>query len=289
MAVLPTAAAELVLAELRRSDAWASRTVVRVAGSVGQFARFVERGHGVTDLDGVSEEMVRSYIDAPHADGRAPSDPVRYQRRNAIRLLFRTARQLGLASGDPSIDVRLPSWTTGALRPLDADEIELCRSIAVADPRGRRAVAWALCEATARTGELSAVRRCDVDLGSSRVWLAGTAHIDARWGFLTPWGVRTLEQRLSCLPAGAETPLLRNKPADPALPLKSAQYLIVEVLKRAGLHHTGGVKPSSIAGWAGRSVFDETGRIDLVASRCGVRSLDSAARLIGWDWRSGGE
>ncbi len=176
----------------------------------------------------------------------------------------------------------------GAFRPLETEEVELCRSIALADPRGRRPVAWALCEATARTGELSPVRRCDVDLAQGRVRLPGTAHVDARWGVLTAWGTAQLERPPRSPPgrsgdAGAAEPARRTR----TFPLASAQHVIDEVLTRAGLHHTDGVKPSSIAGWAGGRLFDETGRIDLVAARCGVRSLDSAARLIGWDWRLG--
>jgi integrase len=280
---------EVVLDELRRGEVWAPRTVVRVAGGMGQFARFVERGHGATCLDEVTQAMVRSWVDAMTSEGAAPSDPVRYMRRASVRLLYRTARRLGLATGDPSIDVVLPPWQTGRFRPLEIDEVELCRSIAMTDPRDRRPVAWALCEATARSGELSAVRRADVDLEPGRVWLAGTTNVDPRWGVLTSWGARQIARRLASLPPDPETPLLRLRPGDPVLRLGSAQHLIGEVLTRAGLHHTAGVRPNSIVGWTGRALFDETGRIDLVAARCGVRSLDSAARLIGWDWRASDE
>ena len=44
------------------------------------------------------------------------------------------------------------------------------------------------------------------------------------------------------------------------------------------------VRPSSIAAWAGRALFDRTGQIDLVARRLGMRSLDRTAIFIGWDW-----
>jgi hypothetical protein len=36
--------------------------------------------------------------------------------------------------------------------------------------------------------------------------------------------------------------------------------------------------------WAGRCIFSETSRIDEVAKRTGMRSLDRAALLIGWEW-----
>ena len=44
------------------------------------------------------------------------------------------------------------------------------------------------------------------------------------------------------------------------------------------------VRPASIAGWAARRVFEESGRVEDAARVLGVRSLDSAARMIGLDW-----
>ena len=52
------------------------------------------------------------------------------------------------------------------------------------------------------------------------------------------------------------------------------------------------VRPMSVAAWAGSRVFRERGRIDAVAHALGMRSLDRAAALIGWDWQAhpvGGE
>ena len=46
-------------------------------------------------------------------------------------------------------------------------------------------------------------------------------------------------------------------------------------------HSLGGM---SIAAWAGRKVLEETARIDEVARRLGMASLDRAARFIEWDW-----
>jgi integrase/recombinase XerC len=57
-----------------------------------------------------------------------------------------------------------------------------------------------------------------------------------------------------------------------------------DVLVRAGLGDEPDVRASSVAAWAGRRILRESGRIDLVAHRLGVRSLDRAARIIAWDW-----
>jgi hypothetical protein len=65
----------------------------------------------------------------------------------------------------------------------------------------------------------------------------------------------------------------------------SSCIAVREVLIRAGLGKEPGVRPASIAGWAGRRVLAETGRIDEVARRLGMASLDRTSRFIGWSWQ----
>ena len=57
-----------------------------------------------------------------------------------------------------------------------------------------------------------------------------------------------------------------------------------ETLRRAGLAGEPDVRPVSVAAWAGAQILEETGQIEAVARALGMRSLDRAARLIGWDW-----
>ena len=59
-------------------------------------------------------------------------------------------------------------------------------------------------------------------------------------------------------------------------------------LARAGMGDEPGVKPASVPAWAGTKVFEATGRIEVVAERLGMRSLDRTAGFIGWDWRPAG-
>jgi hypothetical protein len=44
------------------------------------------------------------------------------------------------------------------------------------------------------------------------------------------------------------------------------------------------VRPTSLTAWVGVGVMRTTRRIEAVAMALGVRSLDAAARIIGWDW-----
>ncbi|MDP1821431.1 MAG: hypothetical protein Q8K58_16250 [Acidimicrobiales bacterium] len=59
---------------------------------------------------------------------------------------------------------------------------------------------------------------------------------------------------------------------------------MTDVLRRAGLCGEPDVRPASIAGRAGMQILEESGRIEEVARRLGMRSLDRAARFIGWTW-----
>ena len=144
--------------------------------------------------------------------------------------------------------------------------------------------AWALCEATARTAELAALTVGDVDLERRRVWLHGSARLDERWGELTEWGHVQLRRHLNGLPAASETLLFDGGKPGTSIAQSSAVGVIGRTLRRAGLGEDPAIRPSSIAAWAGRAIFDRTGRIDLVGRRLGMRSLDRTAIFIGWDW-----
>ena len=67
----------------------------------------------------------------------------------------------------------------------------------------------------------------------------------------------------------------------------SSCIAVAETLQRAGIGREPDVRPGSVVAWAGVRIFSETGRIEEVARRLGMRSLDRAARFIGWDWAGG--
>ena len=69
----------------------------------------------------------------------------------------------------------------------------------------------------------------------------------------------------------------------------SACAAVSETLRRAGLAGEPDVRPLSVTAWAGTRVLQETGQIEAVAGALGIRSLDRAARLIGWDWAHAGD
>lgn len=282
----PAEVVEVAVLALRHEGVLAPVTVERLERLMHQFARFVERGHRVGCLQDVRPDMVTSYLVAPTGTGVAPGVSLQHFRRLAVRVLFRTARQLNLATGDPTLDIGLPSRVAAVFRPLEDDEMDLCRASALGGST-RRAAIWALSEATARTGELAAITGPDIDLDGGRVWIAGTPRTAARWGHLTTWSVRQLSRHLAQARTETSAPVVAGGRRT-TLPQSSAVRMVSAILVRAGLDSTCGVRPTSIAGWVGRTLFEETGRLDLVAGRLGMRSLDRTARLIGWDWHDSG-
>lgn len=281
----PGVAVEAVMSVLRAEDELSTLTLDRLESLMLQFAGYAERGRGVSDINAADVALVRAFLDAPTSEGAAPGVSMQHFRRLAVRVLFRTAGAIGIAGGDPSIGCTLPPRPRGAFRPLENDEIELARAATLGSTtRMRWASAWALCEATARTGELGAIRRLDVDLDRRRVWIGGTRVTAARWGQLTEWGASLVARRLREIEGSPHTPVITGSANGATLSQPAAVGLIAKTLTRAGLGDAVDLRPSSVAAWAGRTIFDETGRIDVVAARLGMRSLDRTARFIGWDW-----
>jgi len=254
-----------------------------------RFGRFIAAGQCVSDLDRVTPQHVKAFVSAPGGDGTAPGVATQHLRRSSVRLLFRIARELGLAAGDPTLDLRLPPRSLSNSRPLTDEEVALCRSSALYSLSSTRlAAAWALTEATARTAELPHMRVADLDLDRRRVRIHGSPRTEARWGRLSDWGRVQLERRVRELGRAAELSTLLVYGGDGSAESRQASscQAIAETLRRAGLGSEPDVRPVSVASWAGALVLANTGRIDLAARALGCRSLDTAARLIGLDWRA---
>jgi integrase len=263
--------------------ALASQSEARLGRVVQQFQSFSGVGLGLAGLDAVQAQHARSFILARKSDGSPPSISTMHLRRSAVRLLFAMARQLGLATGDPTLDLPLAPRSSLHRRPLTDDEIAVGRSFAGQTlSETRRPAAWALAEATARTSELPHIRPSDLDLSLGRVWIHGASKTDARWGHLTEWGARQLEERLRSVTGDA--PLVYAGDGSGESGQASCCAAIGNVLRRAGLAGEPDVGPSSVAAWPGARAFREGASIDEVAGMLGIRSLDRAARCIGWDW-----
>jgi integrase/recombinase XerC len=203
--------------------------------------------------------------------------------------LFELARQLHLIARhrDPTLDIVLPPRTSATrTRPLDDDEESLGRVWSRHTLAETRAPAlWALGQATATTSEMPHIRVRDLRLDDGQVWLHGSRKRDARLGRLTSWGTDRLRRRVEQLDGKPDALLVFG--GDPFSPSGQAAVGrgLYMVLVRAGLADDPGLRPASLSAWAGRKVFEETGQIEAAARVMGLRSLDQAARLVGWGWR----
>jgi integrase/recombinase XerC len=265
---------------------WAAEVEARrVVGVLQRFASFCQQGFGIVHLAGVTPAVVAEFVSVSAPDGTGPSVSLRHLRRLSIRLLFRVARSSGHLLGDPTLDLRLPPRSPLSTRPLADEEVLVCRGAAQWSLEDtRRAAAWALAEATCRTAELPLITVADVDLERSRVWIHGGGRVAERWGYLDDWGVEHLGRRLAVVGEESAFPVVYAG-GDPAgAGQVAACTAIQEVLVRAGVGDEPDVRASSVAAWAGRRILAETGRIDVVARRLGLKSLDRAARIIAWDW-----
>jgi integrase/recombinase XerC len=267
-------------------EALSSESESRVLSLMTRFGDFLERGFTLRSLAEASPSHVHAFIRARSASGVAPSVATMRLRRSTLRLLFRSARELGIVDGDPTIDLKLPPRTNEAARPLTDDEVELCRRASLEDLTSTRlAVPWALGEATARTAEIPHLRRSDFDDVAGRVWIHGSSNTDARWGELSEWGAGQLARHMDRYARRDEDWLLASPgKGNPESRRSHSAQAIRETLQRAGLFGDLQVRPASLAAWAGVRVLEKTGRIDAVARALGMRSLDGASRAIHWDW-----
>lgn len=260
--------------------------------------RFVARlsRSGLASWEDVQQGHCRSFVSAPTRSGRPPSPATQHLRRSTVRAIFRTLRSIGATAGDPTLDLVLPPRQARAYRPLTDDEVLLCRATSRLGESGaaslRRAVAWALGEATAATGEIGAVRLEHLDSPDKPRWVGFPAsrRYAARSGRLTDWGARVIARQAGALVvAGASGSTLLAYGGTGA----GGQYLaqasvctqLTKILEVAGLRDDPGVQARSLRGWAGRRLYAAGVPLEQVAVRLGCHSLDAAAAEIGLQWK----
>ncbi|MCU1355904.1 MAG: hypothetical protein JWM89_1322 [Acidimicrobiales bacterium] len=267
---------------------WASEAqALRLVRLAERFEGFCFAGSGLGEMDEVSPAVAQSFVSAADADGRPAGASVQRARRSAVRALYRCGRAIGVASTDPTAEIRLPSLTAMRARPLTDDEVLECRAASTWSLiSSRRALAWALAEATCRSGEIPNVVSGDVDLKTGTLVIRGGGRCRPRTGKLTEWGQEQIADHLAQNPDHG-SPLIYAGETARLGGLVSANAAISQVLQRAGVADEPDVRPSSVVAWAGTKVLERTGRIELVADALGLTSLDSAADFIGWTWDRG--
>jgi hypothetical protein len=165
---------------------------------------------------------------------------------------------------------------------LADDEVDLVRlasRVTVAESRLPAIVA--LAEASATTTEIAAITAADVDLDAGTVQLPGSRLTRHRVAPLTDWGRIQIRRRVDTV---GDRRLTYDGHGDGSAGQRSVSVGLGRLLNAAGLGSEPDVGLGSIRAATGRRVFADTGRIEAAANTLGCRSLDIAARLIGWEW-----
>jgi len=278
---------EPLLRKLRESSELSSQSQTKFLDLLDRFETFLAASYEIASLAEVTRSHVVQFISAAPAGTPSiePAAATMHLRRSAVRLLFRLARESGLEVGDPALDVALPARAPRQVRPLADAEIVMCRGASLHTlTETRLPAAWALAEATARTSELPSIRESDVDLPSESVRIHGSSRTQPRSGSLSNWGIQQLRRRLDTLAStGAEdTAVIYKGDRGGASGQASASTAIAWTLRRAGLAADAAVRPTSVAAWAGRRLFEGIA-LEEVARRLGIRNLDRTASFIGLD------
>jgi site-specific recombinase XerD len=289
------AALDLVLCHWFATGTHSTQSQARMGETAVRFQNRL-RATGIGSFTEVTPVDAAAFINAPTRTGRAPQLATRHNRRTSLRAVYRTLRELGLADGDPTLDVGLPARGELVARPLTEAEVTLGRT----SVHGRRstwspmrATAWALGEASAVSSEITRIRISDLDHPTRprHVTLPGTPRHDQRTVELTPWGRRILTRRVAELTDtghGPNTLLAYGGAATPggATAQASVCNALRDVLHLAGLGTDPQVKPGSLRHWAGRSRYDAGAPLTEVARVLGHRSLDETALDIGLHWHT---
>ncbi|MGA5205192.1 site-specific integrase [Streptomyces variegatus] len=268
--------------------------------SFGQLLERYQRyaqARGVVLLDDVTVDFAEDFVFAQgrtrHGRIGESATATQHQRRAVLRSFYRTLRELGLTDADPTRDMVLPERARTLIRPLAEDEVVALRHAAEYVTRpSRHAAAAALALSGGHTGEIGHIRIRDLDQSAEAVWMHGSTRTDARWCPLDPWALRILLSRAAFVARQQRTPeavsnarlAVSSAPAPDEQLQARACVALSDLIRRIGLGADPRVKPASLTAYAAVRIFDEAGKIEDVARGLGLRSLDRAADLVGYDW-----
>ncbi len=224
-----------------------------------------------------------------------PAYGTQANRRTSLINFFATCHHLGLWDQNPGEKVTTHGRSNGRIRPLtEAEAARLMDRAAYGARENKMPATVALALAGATVTEIAQVEGTDVHLDEQVVWLPGLGRRNLpRWVPLDDWQTTALRNRIAYLTRrnGHDISGLslvhrgRVTDQDPTKFAMTTNQMLVRALAKAGLGPSDGVRPSSIHEYVANRVYAETGSMEAVAVRCGLRSLDAAARLVTTDWR----
>jgi len=241
---------------------------------------------GLCDVRDITEEHAAEFIMGPVLNGpvaKRPSESTQKNRRFAIRAIFRTARTLGYRIQDPTLDISVDPLGTPQRTICTSADIEALRDGAPVGmvTSGLPAI-LAFAEAGAANSEIRHLRGTNVDLECLTVSLPGTGTLNARTNSLTDWGGQALEARITelvSLDLLVVSTMRKSRLSNGAVSNAFRQITVNAGLGKRGL------TLDSVRAWRARELFRQSNHIEDVALFLGLRTLDGAARFIGYDWQ----
>jgi integrase len=252
-----------------------------------KFERFAA-AVGCRKLGDIDSDLVKGFVLSRSSAGEPPSLSTMRLRRASLKSLFKVLFEAGMFDYDPTFAIALDRRSYPTTRTLTDEEIAACRSVSLATLfETRQPTIWALAEVGAATSEIGKVTAADIDFDRDVVFLPGGPKVAPREVPLSEWPRRQLARRIKEM-GDTGGSLTYDGGGDDHSRRTAITAVLSSILRRGGLAHDQQVGPRSISAWLGRRVLAESGRIDLVALRLGVRSLDLAAEIIGFDWSDPG-
>lgn len=264
---------------------------------------------GVSTLARVSSELVWAWVGSANSrTGEAATANMCGLRRAAIRGFYSTAFILGLTEANQAASLPNIASPQRVVSALSDEQIQQVKTVAtwqvpITDGRQRKyetgslpgPVALALTLIGAQPGEVGAIRGKDLHLLDGLVFAHGGGRFDERWLPVDDaWAFETLLARQAWLETNRPKSW-RNAPIaydrregtrDTHAGRSAATSMTLDkLLAKAGLKQPGRIRVASINEWVAARVYANTGRVEAVAARLGMRSLDAAAHLVGSDWR----
>ena len=246
---------------------------------------------GAREWSDVDSQMCDDFYWAAYRDrmGRSqlPAHNTARDRQWIVMATLEVAATLG-APVDPLglVGERIPRICdrVSPARPLDEAELE--RAKAFADPGvcpSRRSVLVALSLSGGNSREVAAAPVRDVNLDTATVTFRGKS---SRTNPLDEWSVETLALFISENPSLGDDDLLAvTKRNGHSLGATIVSTRLTEVLRDAGLADKEGITARSFRLTTAHRIFAQDG-IAAVARFLGVRSLDTAAAALGYDWQN---
>lgn len=294
-------AADLVMAEWERQAVAghiAEGTVATHSAHLRRLVKFAG-AQGAPMVCDLSTNLLLSWTNAANAyTGEPAPDTTRYARKAVASSFFHTCYRLGITDANPAQALPARKSRDRYVHSFTPEQIERLKDHAAAAHRETKGpAALALVLLGCSSGEVGAITCSDIHLAEMLVDAHGGGdRYQRRWLPIDdPWAFDQLTARLRALADKHPEDWLGRfiaydpqpgKDDDPRRRASATSMTVGKIIERAGLKVNGVTRVASITEYVARRVFLQTGRVEAVAARLGLRKLDDAAHLCGYDWQT---